>query len=332
MTNQGAKEYTFEALTDLWTGDADGKPGRTITTGLLGSIRWWFEVLARGLGGKACDPTKDGNRCPDQRKKHTEPGHHCVVCELFGCTGWARKFRFEVLDENGKAKAEQITKGQTFKLRFTPLRPILPQEWALLDLTLRLIAEYGAIGGRTVYKPTEESSRQSQQHHQDFGLVKLASSGPCGQLEEHELRRYISLPKWRSLNHGDFAWASLRNFWCVHGKHLSRQDATHSSFNKVLGRKEDKSVKEKKGNRVTRWSDLFQDKEARWLAGRQQESKKVFSFKDPPRTFGFVNPSTVGFGEMVERLKQASGFQESEFLEGRVILQTLLNRARGGNL
>jgi hypothetical protein len=156
MKNRGAREYTFEALTDLWTGDADGKPGRTITTGLLGSIRWWFEVLVRGLGGSACDPTCPRNRCPDSRKKPTEPAHHCVVCELFGCTGWARKFRFEVLNASGEVKIEQIKKGETFTLRFTPLRPIRPQEWALLDLTLRLIAEYGAIGGKTVLKPSDE--------------------------------------------------------------------------------------------------------------------------------------------------------------------------------
>jgi CRISPR-associated protein Cmr1 len=137
----GERTYQLRALTDLWTGDVNGKPDHLITTGLLGSIRWWFEVLVRGLGGSACDPTD--TKCEDR--------NHCVVCELFGCTGWARKFRLEVLDENGDAKAEQIKQNQTFNLRFTPLRPVRGEELALLDATLRLIAEYGAIGGKTVF-------------------------------------------------------------------------------------------------------------------------------------------------------------------------------------
>lgn len=80
------KTYTLKALTDLWTGNYQRKPDRTILTGLLGSVRWWFEALVRGLGGSACDPTADGVRCPDKQ------GHY-VVCELFGRTSWARKFR-----------------------------------------------------------------------------------------------------------------------------------------------------------------------------------------------------------------------------------------------
>jgi CRISPR-associated RAMP protein, Cmr1 family len=156
------KTYQFKALTDLWTGDFNGKSGRLIPTGLLGSIRWWFEVLVRGLGGNACDPSD--TKCEDR--------NHCVVCELFGCTGWARKFRFEVLDGNGDTKTDQITKddtktdqtkqNQTFSLCFTPLRPIRVEEWTLLDATLRLIAGYGAIGGKTVFKPTDETRREKK--------------------------------------------------------------------------------------------------------------------------------------------------------------------------
>jgi len=149
-------EFKLKALTDIWTGDVNRQGNRLIATGLLGSIRWWFEVLVRGLGGKACDPTLPGVRCPASSKTPSEPGHHCVVCELFGCTGWARKFRFEVLDKNGEPKQSQIKAGDIFILRFTELRPIREEEWCLLGLTLRLIAEYGAIGGKTVLKPSDE--------------------------------------------------------------------------------------------------------------------------------------------------------------------------------
>jgi CRISPR-associated protein Cmr1 len=352
------QDWKFKALTDLWTGDAEGKPNRVITTGLLGSIRWWFEVLVRGLGGKACDPSEPRNRCPqDARKNPGDPGHRCVVCELFGCTDWARKFRFEVLDGSG-VKVSQIRKDEQFTLRFSELRPVRPEEWALLCLTLRLIADYGAIGGKTVYKPTEEASRQSEQHHQDFGLVKLVTSSTGCRFQEDDLRRYVSLPKWRKLSHGDFAWASLEYFWCVKGRYLARQSPNNSTFNQVVGRDERKTcvacgqvhnppqkcAKTKKHQK--RLSDCDPENEPhKWLAGTRQESKKVFSFKEPetaPRTFGFVNPRVdrLSFEKMRKLLRGENqngvhgpwaDLRDDEFLEGPEILKRLLAAACGGS-
>lgn len=293
MAQERAYTYTFKALTDIWTGDAGRRGNRLIATGLLGSIRWWLEVLVRGLGGSACDPTLDGNRCPDPRKVPGEPGHHCVVCELFGCTGWARKFRFEVLDETDQPKQSQIKKGETFQLRFIELRPIRKEEWALLDLTLRIIAEYGAIGGRTTLK------------NRDYGLIKIekTDSIPAASKTESDLRAYVA--SWRSLPHGDFAWASLEHFWFVGKQYLNRD----------------------RYNRILRGND--------WLVGQRGVSKKVYSFKEPEearRTFGFVKPGTVDFDEMRQRLRKAwPGLQDSEFLEGRAILHTLLSTGTGGN-
>ena len=85
------KGYTFKIkpLTPIWTGDVDRKNNLLRETGIIGSLRWWYEALVRGLGRSACDPTSD-NRCPDK------DGNHCDVCELFGCTGWARKFIFQI--------------------------------------------------------------------------------------------------------------------------------------------------------------------------------------------------------------------------------------------
>ena len=339
-----AHTYTLKALTDIWTGsvrleERNGQlrerivPYRLITTGLLGSIRWWFEVVVRGLGGCACDPTR--TECQDR--------NHCVVCELFGCTGWARKFRFDVLDEHGQPKADQIKKSQTFKLHFTELRPICDEEWALLDLAIRLIAEYGAIGGKTVYKPTEETSRQSEQHHQDLGLVKLVPSTPVRQFQEDELRRYVSLPEWRKLKQGDFAWASLQHFWCVPGKHLSREDADHSSFNRVLGRHESKKCRDcgkvhdspqrcqKTQKHPRRYSDQNPTNDLeQWLAGGRAESKKVFSFKDPVsarRTVGFVRAQD-NLDEMKQRLREKAwkDLTDLEFVAGAAVLKRLLGQ------
>jgi CRISPR-associated protein Cmr1 len=324
-------EFKLKALTDIWTGDVNRQGNRLIATGLLGSIRWWFEVLVRGLGGKACDPTLAGVRCPASSKAPSEPGHHCVVCELFGCTGWARKFRFEVLDKNGELKQSQIEAGDIFILRFTELRPIREEEWCLLGLTLQLIAEYGAIGGKTVFKPTDEQNRQNAPHHKDFGLISVEAPSPIHCVGKEALEAYVRDRKWRAdFNDRDFSWASLTNFWCVKGRHLARQDANTSTFNKVIGRPEPKNSAQHLRNDATTFDE--------WLAGRQQESKKVFSFKEPPRTFGFVNPGLqdsnqrpLDFNEIRRRLKQVwPNFQDSEFFEGQTILQLLLSSASGG--
>ncbi len=87
-------------LTPIWTGDAEGISATLRITGLMGSLRWWFEGIVRALGYYACDPTcsptEQGyyNACqydPDPKKN---PFHGlCPACWLFGTTGWARRFR-----------------------------------------------------------------------------------------------------------------------------------------------------------------------------------------------------------------------------------------------
>lgn len=341
-------KWTLRALTKIWTGDVGQKSDRLIPPGIMGSLRWWYEVLVRGLGGKACDPTSDV-RCPDQN------GRHCVACELFGCTGWARKFRLMVLDDRDQVVQNQIQADQTFILRFIPLRPIAPEEWCLLDATLLLIADYGAMGGKTVFKPSEEPNKQNAPHHQDLGLVQYVQ-GPDGwQCDKklEDIRAYVTNSHWREVPHSyqdnqrkthDFSWASLQNFWCVKGQYLARQEVDESAFNRVVGRNPSKKCSQcgtvhpldrrcpkTKKKYEKRFSDINPDpKESctdAWLAGRQQESKKVFSFKHPQnarRTFGFVKPGLVDFDEMKRRLRQVwPNFQDSEFKTGVQILDKL---------
>lgn len=325
-----AKQWHFRALTDIWTGDAQGKSDRLIPTGLIGSIRWWFEVLVRGLGGKVCDPTVDGVRCPSKNVRNPHhPGHHCVVCEFFGCTGWARKFRMMVLDENGQVIENKIRADQTFILCLIPLRPMRAEEWCLLDTTLRLIADYGAISGKTVFKPSDEKNRQSAFHHKDFGLVQYIQ-GPenwwCGKTRG-DIESYIANRRWRSdFDDSAFAWASLQNFWCVKGRYLARQDTDRSIFNQIIGREQAKGQAQQ----------LAQNTAVnRWLAGRQRESKKVFSFKHSEkgkRTFGFVKPNLVDFEAIKYRLKNVwTDFDPNqEFLTGDQIFNGLFSREGGG--
>ncbi|AZR71955.1 type III-B CRISPR module RAMP protein Cmr1 [Anoxybacter fermentans] len=159
------KDYTvkIKPLTPLWTGDANRRGNAVRETGIIGSLRWWYEALVKGLGGTSCDPTDI--KCNGE--------NHCDVCELFGCTGWARKFRLEVSLEgenpsweflDGKIGTRRkhnkvkkflvrnfsgfVTKG-LIVITFIPLRKIELSEWELLNRTLNIIEDYGALGART---------------------------------------------------------------------------------------------------------------------------------------------------------------------------------------
>lgn len=86
---------TLETLTPIWTGGVDGKSTTLHLTGIIGSLRWWFEAIVRGMGGSACDPSK--HSCLYDLEKPNKG--LCDVCHVFGATGWARRFRLVVNDK-----------------------------------------------------------------------------------------------------------------------------------------------------------------------------------------------------------------------------------------
>nr|WP_290665314.1 type III-B CRISPR module RAMP protein Cmr1 [Ardenticatena sp.] len=188
--------------TPLWTGGLDGTMDRIHETGLIGSLRWWYEAIVRGLGGWACDPIGD-DRCPDHQ------GRYCDVCAVFGATGLQRAFRLEgpVWWNGERHKRLTVKVGDRRNHRgwylgrgcmgpvetwFVPLR--LPKGWSqddlweALHLTLRLIACWGGLGARTQQGygvveveggappnldgwkpwPQQRSNRRNIQHHPDW--------------------------------------------------------------------------------------------------------------------------------------------------------------------
>jgi len=152
-------------------------------TGIIGSLRWWYEALIRGLGGSACDPTN--SKC--------EGENHCDACELFGCTGWSRKFRLEVefnttipevwigtREKRGNRYLKRNVAGfmsdGSIILTFIPLRDISQNEWALLNKTLQIIADYGALGSKTSQGNGVIEIRENNLPHKDKKPEKLEKS------------------------------------------------------------------------------------------------------------------------------------------------------------
>ena len=85
-------EIKLKTLTPIWTGGVEtSRMDRLHETGLIGSLRWWYEAIVRGLGGRACDPTE--HSCIYDPEKANSL---CDACRVFGATGWRRRFRLVV--------------------------------------------------------------------------------------------------------------------------------------------------------------------------------------------------------------------------------------------
>lgn len=164
-------EIHLKTLTPLWTGGVEaGKCDRIHETGILGSLRWWMEVLVRGVGGNVCDPTEQ--KCLYDPQK---PNNNlCDVCQIFGATGWRRRFRLEVVQDNTQpdntvistiqAKRSNVKKGEPptwyfpkdlqdkprsgrFTLQIQSLHPGFKPE--VLSGLIQFIADWSALGART---------------------------------------------------------------------------------------------------------------------------------------------------------------------------------------
>ncbi len=95
-------EVKLRALTPVYTGGIDGKSEQLHSQGLLGSLRWWYEAILRGQGLRACDPSR--HSCLYDPKSSRSPKEQlCEACQVFGATGYARRFRLDVISQDTPA-------------------------------------------------------------------------------------------------------------------------------------------------------------------------------------------------------------------------------------
>ncbi|WP_419662247.1 CRISPR-associated protein, Cmr1 family [Desulfosarcina variabilis str. Montpellier] len=93
----------LQTLTPLWTGGTDGDSNKIHLTGIVGSLRYWYEGIVRVLGGSPCIQVTDS---PDEKhspcryvvedSNTSQDLRLCPVCKLFGTTGWKRRFRISM--------------------------------------------------------------------------------------------------------------------------------------------------------------------------------------------------------------------------------------------
>lgn len=154
--------FELETRTPLWAGGVGTSCDRLHETGILGSLRWWYEALVRGLGGYACNPSN--HEC--------EYGKGiCDACAVFGATGWKRLFRLEMEDVSNENKDKQLIvkvhnngrddskwylrRGIHHKCTIT-LKPIRNVKWDedadylhSILLALMMASRWGGLGAKT---------------------------------------------------------------------------------------------------------------------------------------------------------------------------------------
>ncbi len=102
-------DIQIKTRTPLWTGGvATGQVDRLHETGIIGGLRWWYEAIIRGMGGTACDPGQGecqfdarkyaASSATDTHQRLRDAGL-CDVCQVFGATGWRRRFRLEIVND-----------------------------------------------------------------------------------------------------------------------------------------------------------------------------------------------------------------------------------------
>jgi len=225
-------EIELRTLTPLWTGGVDQTCDRLHETGLIGSLRWWYEALVRGLGGYACDPTNEKTKCKEYDPKKG-PQSVCAACYLFGTTGWARLFRMRVIDEgieqiplhfyttlpSNKGWLTRIFNVGSATVPFGKFRLIITtrgveDDYALKQVawTLAWVAKFGGIGAKL-------------QH--GFGQVSLKTNlKEMIATSEKELKG--RLPEFLSSDN-DEAWPDRRHFFIK----AYRVQGDHSLFREI---------------------------------------------------------------------------------------------------
>ena len=174
-------DIELRTLTPVWTGGSDaGKVDRLHETGIIGSLRWWLETMVRGVGGDVRDPTGDqrslldvkkyGDAEPKDAAQLREAGL-CDVSQVFGATGWRRRFRLDIQDQTSPAESvAQTTQAQRrytdgsgkeriptwyfqskprtgrFRISIQSLHPDFRPE--LIGGLIQFLADWSAVGAR----------------------------------------------------------------------------------------------------------------------------------------------------------------------------------------
>ncbi len=305
--------FHFRAATEIWTGDAQRRNSRLQLSSLLGGIRWWAEAIVRAHGARACDPTHDSERCKDLATA-------CFVCLLFGSSGLtdqnagkcakpaplACKFALRAWDKDPRTCTQQtirtspLTCGKIFYLEFyfRRGRESTEAERYLLTKSLDVIVRYGSIGGRTTLKPAL-GNNAGQSRHNDYGLLAVETSFKLpnqdafiAEMKARCARSETNPREWPNLNR--FWFAPRKTIFLDHSTQLDDGSPERKTLNGLLGLARMNGPNSKQlhcsyddGSIHDTFDSLRREARGWPETHKDGRSKKVFSFKNPPRSWGY---------------------------------------------
>ena len=167
-------DFRIRTFTPIWTGDVKRESIKFRDTSIIGSLRWWFEAIVRGLGGYACDSVGEEKRKLDveKYKKGNKPEELiCPVCYVFGTTGWSKRFRLEIDGELNRlpfviVKADErkghrgwfLGTRESGGLMGTSEVKVYGDSWIKNVLALSLnVSCYWGVGATTILENTNSS-------------------------------------------------------------------------------------------------------------------------------------------------------------------------------
>jgi CRISPR-associated protein Cmr1 len=212
---------SLKPLTPLWTGNDSGVSNQLRVTGLMGSLRWWFEGFVRASGSYACDPTENGCLHEDGKRDL------CRVCWLFGTTGWSRRFRMSAsgLTETQwfivpnrqvarmheswlsrlMAPDSKVLWGNELRLKVASPFPEGEIAEGLIRNTLYLISRFGALGAKAQNGLGAVELKESESRRGELHKFLHASQPEVGRSDE------TNNPKWFDLSRTVFFDVDVRD-------------------------------------------------------------------------------------------------------------------------
>jgi CRISPR-associated protein Cmr1 len=154
----------IKLLTPLWTGGVE-KMDRVHETSIIGSLRWWYESIIRGLGHTVCNPMEEPCNAENP----------CPACKLFGCTGLKRKFSL-FITSNGDIQDNAINirpygrkRGWYLPIGFTgdiTLNLYSTEDMTHIISLIHWLSEWGALGAKSqlgygIFKITSDTTNPS---------------------------------------------------------------------------------------------------------------------------------------------------------------------------
>lgn len=238
-------EVQVRTLTPLWTGGVDGTMDRIHETGLLGSLRWWYEAIVRSLGGWACDPTehvctlsgenlkkyKDARSQGKVWREALDEAGICDACKVFGTTEWQRRFRLEVIEDRvspvwdserplnirppGRTRGWFLPPGWMgeFTLKITGE----PQVLTMLSALMLFLERWGSLGSKSLlgYGVFLIKNRHE--------ILKMVEKWEWGKIEEvDESRNESALPDLRQFGFLRYRIVNPHPAWWTHVSGIER--------------------------------------------------------------------------------------------------------------